>query len=499
MTPEEVASLLLKVRELEAQVEDKDAFIRWLQAQVFGPKSERRLLEELAPQEQLWLGEQMLEPTENPPPPEVTVAAYERKQRGQKKTELSNECSSSRLKFDDTVPVEEIRVEDLELAKRDPEQVEFIGEKVTHRLAQRSSYIVLKYVRQVWRDKGDDEVHKVPAPAAIIDRSLADVSFLAELAIEKCCFHLPLYRQHQRLTQNGIHIKRSTLTRLLQRVAELLEPIYGAQLSSVLQSQVVAMDESPTPAGRGKKKMKKGYYWALYGDQDEVCFLFSPSRAKAVIDSVLDNFEGTLLSDGYRAYELFAEKRPEVTLAGCWAHTRRHFLKAEKVEPEKCRWVLRQLQELYKIEEKARGKPKKLKTLRDQNSRPIVDALFEYLQSELERTALLPSNPWVKAVEYAMKRKQALLAFLDNPEVAIDTNHLGTDDSACCDWAKELALSHHRRRCKTRWHAVQSAADLSTPRHQSKNLPYRCSSAYRGPSSNRNLAAHTCRMERTLR
>ena len=87
-------------------------------------------------------------------------------------------------------------------------------------------------------------------------------------------------------------------------------------------------------------------------------------------------------------------------------------------------WVIRQLQELYKIEEKARGKPKKLKVLRDQESRPIVDALFEYFNTEMERTALLPSNPFVKAVEYAVKREQALRVFLENPEVAIDTNHL---------------------------------------------------------------------------
>lgn len=424
MTNEEVASALLRLERLEARAQNDQALIRWLQHQVFGPKSEKRLLDELCPEDQLWLGEQMLEHSENPPPEEETVRSYERKQRSDKNINLSKECESSRLKFDDSVPVQEIQVEDPELAKRDLEQVEFIGEKIIHRLAQRSSYVVLKYVRKIWRDKGVEEVHKAKAPAGIIDRSFADVSFLAELAIEKCCFHLPLYRQHQRLQQSGVHIKRSTLTRLLQRVAELMEPIYGAQMSSLLQSQVIAMDESPTPAGRGNGKMKKGYYWALYGDRDEVCFLYSPSRAKAVIDSVLGNFEGTLLSDGYRAYELFAEKKPGVALAGCWAHTRRYFLKAEQVEPDKAKWVLRKFQQLYEVEAKARGKPKKLKVSRDKESRPIVDALFEYFKTELERTALLPSNPFVKAVEYAMKREPALRVFLENPEVPIDTNHL---------------------------------------------------------------------------
>lgn len=431
MTPEQVVSLLQELQSKDDQLRSKDSLletkeslIRWFQAQLFGPKSEKRLLEELTPEDQLWLGEQMLEHSENPPPPEETVASYERKQRGTKKTELSEECSSSRLKFEDSVPIKEIRVVDPELAKRNQDQVEFIGEEVTHRLAQRSSFVVLKYVRPIWRDKGQDEVHKAAVPSGIIKRSFADVSFLAELAVEKCCYHLPLYRQHQRLTQSGVHVKRSTLTRLLQRVAELVEPIYDAQMSSVLQGKVLAMDESPTPAGRGNGKMKKGFYWALYGEQDEVCFLFSPSRSRAVIDAVLENFQGTLLSDGYKAYESFAARRPEVTLAGCWAHTRRYFLKAEKVEPEKTKWVLRKLQELYKIEATARGKPKKLKPARAEFSKPIIDALFEYFQSELERTALLPSNPFVKAVEYAMEREDALRVFLENPEVAIDTNHL---------------------------------------------------------------------------
>ena len=109
MTPEQVASLLAenerlqklkdKVGQLESSLETKDALIRWFQAQLFGPKSEKRLLEELTPEDQLWLGEQMLEHSENPPPPDETVASYERKQRGAKRVELSEECSSSRLKF----------------------------------------------------------------------------------------------------------------------------------------------------------------------------------------------------------------------------------------------------------------------------------------------------------------------------------------------------------------------------------------------------------------
>ena len=157
MTPEEVAILLLELQDKNAQLESKDALIRWFQNQLFGAKSERRILDELEPQDQLWLGEQMLDTPEEPPPPEETVRSYERKHRNSKSKNLAAECSSSRLKFDEGVPVQEIRVDDPELAKLDPKEVVLLDDKITHRLAQRSSYVILKYVKPVWRKKVDDK------------------------------------------------------------------------------------------------------------------------------------------------------------------------------------------------------------------------------------------------------------------------------------------------------------------------------------------------------
>jgi transposase len=56
------------------------------------------------------------------------------------------------------------------------------------------------------------------------------VSLLAGPLIDKFAFHLPLYRQHQRLRAAGAHLARSTLTNLVHRAVELLEPVYEAQL-----------------------------------------------------------------------------------------------------------------------------------------------------------------------------------------------------------------------------------------------------------------------------
>ncbi|WP_419629175.1 IS66 family transposase [Thiolapillus sp.] len=41
---------------------------------------------------------------------------------------------------------------------------------------------------------------------------MADVSVLAGLLVDKFVYHLPLYRQHQRMKDAGITVARSTLT-----------------------------------------------------------------------------------------------------------------------------------------------------------------------------------------------------------------------------------------------------------------------------------------------
>jgi hypothetical protein len=45
----------------------------------------------------------------------------------------------------------------------------------------------------------------------VLGKSVADVSLLACI-VDKFVYHLPLYRQHQRMNAAGIHIARSTLT-----------------------------------------------------------------------------------------------------------------------------------------------------------------------------------------------------------------------------------------------------------------------------------------------
>lgn len=267
MMLEERATALSRA-EIVALLEENVALKRqneWFKRQLFGRKSERRLLP--ADPQQLSLAGMRappVDPRELPPPTEI-VKAYQRRLRGEARAYAPDERE---LRFEPTVPVEEIRVPNPEVAGLTEVEYEIIGEKVTYRLAQRpGAYVILKYVRSVIKRKDRATLACPPAPPAVLERSLADVSLLAGLLVEKFRYHLPLYRQHQRLADAGIHLSRSTLTQWVQRTTALLEPIYYALLPSILQSQVLTMDETPIKAGRQSKgKLHTGYFWPLYGD-----------------------------------------------------------------------------------------------------------------------------------------------------------------------------------------------------------------------------------------
>jgi transposase len=396
--------------------------LRWFKNQLFGRKSERRVAEE-GDAAQLCLGEL------GEAPPEATVRGTAVRSHERKKRLPKAKVDEKGLRFDDSVPVETVILPNPDLEGVPEADLERVGEKVRHILCQRpAAYFVKKLVRPTFKRKATGELTTAPPAPCVLEKSYADVSLLAGMLVDKFRSHLPLYRQHQRMQAAGITVSRASLTAWVGQAAWLLEPIAEAQLTSVLGSRVLAMDETPIRAGRGAKgKMKTGYFWPIYGDRDEVVFPFSASRARQVVEGLLADFEGTLLSDGYRAYDLYAERRAKVTHAQCWAHTRRGFVKAEDVEPERARQALDRIREIYAHEEAIRDRglegEKKL-AIRAARSRPLVDAFFGWLRDELAAAALLPTNPFTKAARYATERRAGLEVFLTDPEVPIDTNHL---------------------------------------------------------------------------
>jgi len=396
----------------------------WFKRQLFGAKSEKRIDIDTTHQADL-LADLGVEPSPIDKGPTERIS-YERR----KKQRDANTVSESGLRFDDSVPVETIDVPNPELAGLPADDLEQISEKVVYRLAQRpGSYVILKYVRKVIKHTETQTLHTALMPANVLEKSVADVSFLAGMLVDKFLYHLPLYRQHQRLQHSGITLSRATLTNLTRRAIDLLSPIVDVQLANILLSKILAMDETPIKAGRQQKgKMRQGYLWPVHGEQDEIVFSYTPTRDHGHVKAIIgDEYSGTLLTDGYEAYARYAQTRGDVTHAQCWSHTRRYFDRAKEAEPESVEAALALIGLLYQHEKEIRKKSlasKEKLAYRTKHSEPVVRSFWQWCDQQCHRTDLLPSNPLSKALKYAMNRQASLQVFLSDPDVPLDTNHV---------------------------------------------------------------------------
>jgi transposase len=401
----------------QKKIADLEHLTAWLNRQLFGRKSER-LEQSPSAGRQLTLGEGY-EPEETPPPPTEPVKSYERRRR---KNEVEFGDESSRLKFEKSVPQKVVNVPNLLAQGMSEDEYEVIGEEVAYRLSQAPGpYVVLKYVRPTIKVKATGEIATAPVTSAssVIERSIAEASFIVGLLLDKFMYHLPLYRQHQRLEASGIYMNRMTLTNLVHRAAQMLEPVYVSLQSSILLSHVLALDETPIKAGRKVRgKMHQGYLWGMYGDKDELAFLYSPTRSGKLIEEHLEKFVGTLITDGYSVYERFAAQREDVLHAQCWVHTRRKFFEAKDAEPELAQKALMFIGLLYDIKEQAHA------SRQQELLENCVSDFFSFLRECFQKQALLPTSLFTKAASYALERERALRVFLKDDKVPLDTNHL---------------------------------------------------------------------------
>jgi hypothetical protein len=83
--------------------------------------------------------------------------------------------------------------------------------------------------------------------------------------------------------------------------------------------------------------------------------------------------------------------------------------------------VLAKISELYAIETEIRGHPAEhRRRIRQERSRPVVDALHAWLQDHLGRVSGV--SDLAKAIRYAIRHWPGLVVFLEDGRVEMDTN-----------------------------------------------------------------------------
>jgi transposase len=272
-----------------------------------------------------------------------------------------------------------------------------------------------------------------PAPERPVDGGLPTEAMLVHVVVSKFCDSLPLYRQTKMLARQGLNIDRSTLSNWVSQTCWWLTPLYDMVVSTVLSSPKVFADDTGLPVlDPGRGKTKKGRLWCYAVDdrpwQGEThpaaAYIYSEDRKGIRPASHLAEFEGVLQVDGYNGFKRLAGDRADasVTLAFCWAHMRRRFYEYYlSTESPLAAHVLARIVQLYAIEAQIRGQPAKYrKQVRQERSRPIVEALHVWLEEHLDRVSGV--SDLSKAIGYALRHWAGLVVFLEDGRVEMDTN-----------------------------------------------------------------------------
>lgn len=430
------ADLMIEVpkRQFDAMVADLAALreqVEWFRRQVFGVRSEKRL-QAGAEQASLFCAGQA-PVLEGDPASAIEVPAHTRR-----KVRTGEEVNDSGLRFGADVPVREIVLACPELAGPHADQYELIDHKVSLRLArQPGSHVVLKYLRPVVRRKTDGAMTTVAAPLGVLDHAQVDVSFVAGMLVDKFVYHVPLYRQHQRLADEGITLARSSLDAWARRSIDLLAPIARAIWEGILAGAHLKIDETPIKAGRtqapdgpraGLGKMKTGWLWPVLGESGDIAFGYSAQRGAQAVKAFLgESYRGTIQTDGYQVYADYAARLPGCVHALCWSHTRRTFLKAEASDPQATGQALEMIRALYAIERRLKDAAADAATIlqtRRNESGPVVETFFAWVDARIADPGLTPRSPLAKALAYAKEREAGLKVFLTDAWLDLDTNDL---------------------------------------------------------------------------
>ena len=288
-------------------------------------------------------------------------------------------------------------------------------------------FVVVKHKRAKYRCKCEAAVTTAPGPDKLISGGRYSVEFAVDVAIAKYLDHMPLARQTRVMERESLLIDTQTLWDQINALAHHVTPSYALLPEHIRRGSLVHIDETWWRL-MDQAAAKKWWVWALSAT-DAVYYRIVGTRAAESPRELLQGYRGTVLADGYAAYQSLARAGPGWKLAHCWAHVRRKWVEIEDNYRGPSEEMVNMIRELYAIEKLAEvsvaSSPAEVATvlelrakLRAERSRPVIDRIREwaYAQRATRESGLH------KALEYMLGLWPGLVRFLDDPHVPLDNN-----------------------------------------------------------------------------
>ena len=283
---------------------------------------------------------------------------------------------------------------------------------------------VTKREKRACKDCEEQGVQSAPLPARIIEKGLASDRVVIDTVVSKYADHMPLYRQSAILEGRPA----SNCPERLWMAGScgwvnFLRPISCSDGPRIVEGAYIQADETTGDVqmhdGRGKNH--QAYLWQYSRPAGPVVFDFRMGREREGPKRFLGNFEGILQSDGYGAYDHVGGAG--IVHAACWAHARRKFFEAVKLNPkdQTSIQIVAQMDELFAIDAQARQEglsPQSIVTFCVWKKQAATRRDQDGIQAA--RTDALPKSALAKACNYTLTLWSRLSRFLEYPESGIE-------------------------------------------------------------------------------
>jgi len=241
-------------------------------------------------------------------------------------------------------------------------------------------------------------------PGADRGEGLASDRVVLDTVVSKYSDHVPLYRQSAILErETGIEIHRATLDGWVMRVGELVTPIAAAMRIELLGGSYIQADETPVDVQMhdGSGRNIRLTYGSTGGRKGAWC---STSGWAAGGTGPGSFWELRRVAADRRLYRLPKGGGTKLVHACCWAHARRYFVEALKVNPEDAAAarVVVAIDDLFAIDAEARERGldvaarHELRMERAPQALEIVERRVEAARAELCRRASWPGRRTIR-------------------------------------------------------------------------------------------------------
>lgn len=262
--------------------------------------------------------------------------------------------------------------------------------------------------------------------SAKLDTRNAGPNLIAQTALSKFADHIPLHRQRQIYLRQGVTIAKSTMVGWLQSTADLLRPLYLLMKQKLLESLVIATDDTPVKAQdrEHKRNIKLARIWVYMGDYIAPYNLFNYTvgRGREGPKLFLKGYKRFLQGDCFSGNLALCAETGAVFVA-CFAHARRYFIKALANNKNSSEYALALIQKLFEIESTAKELEldfEQTQLMREQESLPILANFYQWLQEQA--IIALPKSSLGKAVSYCLNNWEALTCYTAFGGLDIDNN-----------------------------------------------------------------------------